>query len=277
MRQVMTDSLSQVKPFLKWAGGKRWLVQQHSRVLPRAFKTYYEPFLGSAVVFFHLLPSRAVLSDTNEDLIKTYIAIRSDWARVWNKLKHHQKLHSHEHYYLVRRSKPRSLSGKAARFIYLNRTCFNGLYRVNRTGKFNVPKGTKDKVIYPDDNFEALSRSLGTCKLIVQDFASVIARAKRYDLIYVDPPYTVKHNNNNFLKYNERIFSWHDQLRLADALHAASKRGAKIILSNADHPSIIKLYSDFQVLVSVSRNSMLAADASKRKTTTELLITNFRI
>lgn len=265
-----------VKPFLKWAGGKRWLVKNYSHFFCSKSKRYIEPFLGGGSVFFHLHPSTALLSDKNEELINTYIAIRDEWEKVLVKLRQHQKEHSDDYYYQIRKSQPRSTSGKAARFIYLNRTCWNGLYRVNMKGKFNVPRGTKDSVLLPDDCFDQISNLLSKCEIVSEDFESILTEAGKGDFVFIDPPYTVKHNNNNFIKYNETIFSWADQQRLARAAHLANYRGATIVISNADHECIRELYKDFGSMTSISRNSVLAADSEKRRKTTELLITNLK-
>ena len=265
---------ARIKPFLKWAGGKRWLTNNFQHILPQKFNKYLEPFLGSGAVFFHLKPSSAILGDKNIELIETYATIQSDWDGVWKKLKAHQRNHSYNYYYKIRESSPKNPITRASRFIYLNRTCFNGLYRVNKNGKFNVPKGTKDKVVFADDNFELISNTLKNCKLISGDFEELVSFAADGDLLYVDPPYTVKHNNNNFIKYNETIFSWKDQLRLAESLYKAKNKGVKIIVSNADSISIRNLYKDFGRITKLKRASILAANSINRHTTTELLISN---
>jgi DNA adenine methylase len=184
-----------------------------------------------------------VLSDTNPELIDTYSTLRESPEKVWQILRRHQNKHSNAYYYKIRASKPRTPASKAARFIYLNRTCFNGLYRVNLRGEFNVPKGTKDNVIFPDDNFPAISAALQGVNMYVQDFAETIRSAQQGDFVFVDPPYTVQHNNNNFIKYNEKLFTWADQERLSEGLALACKRGALVLLTNADNKCIRKLYS----------------------------------
>lgn len=265
-----------VWPFLKWAGGKRWFVSKLSHLFPKNFNNYVEPFLGSGAVFFHLTPSKSKLGDKNGALIETYKAIRDDWRGVWRKLQEHQRCHCKKYYYFVRHQSLRTPTTRAARFIYLNRTCWNGLYRVNKQGKFNVPKGTKSTVTFPTDNFETLSKLFKNCSFRAGDYAHLINNAKEGDLLYVDPPYTVKHNNNNFLKYNEVIFNWEDQVRLANLLREARQRGVQILISNANHRSIRDLYRDYERILPVSRHSILAADSNNRKKTTELIITNIQ-
>ena len=249
---------------------------EHGEYLRQNYARYLEPFLGGGAVFFHLRPERAMLSDLNEALIATYQALRDEPSEVWRHLKRHQRQHGEEYYYLVRSQRPRTSARRAARFIYLNRTCFNGLYRVNLDGVFNVPKGTRNSVILPTDDFDSVSEILQSASLIPQGFSESISQAAKGDFLYVDPPYTVLHNNNNFLRYNERIFSWSDQRRLAECLTQAAKRGACILMSNADHGSIRDLYRDriWQCLP-VSRLSLLASSVSNRRATTELVISNY--
>ena len=263
-------------PFLKWAGGKRWLVSGHNTWLRQDAKRYIEPFLGSGAVFFHLQPKVAILSDLNEELISTYKALRDMPCRVKHHLLTHHRLHCNDYYYQIRQKSPKSIATQAARFIYLNRTCFNGLYRVNSQGIFNVPKGTKEKVILPSDNFEEISDLLQSADLISCDFADTIAQTQAGDFLYIDPPYTVRHNNNNFLKYNERIFSWADQQRLATCLAKAARRGVSIFISNADHPCIHELYrAKYWQRMTVSRFSRLASSSKHRRGTTEIVISNY--
>ena len=191
-----------VQPFLKWAGGKRWLVQNHSDLFPNKFNRYIEPFLGSAAVFFHLQPNEAILSDANGRLIETYQSIKENYKLVEKYLRQHQRAHSNEHYYETRAKLFHSKFTRAAQFIYLNRTCWNGLYRENKKGIFNVPIGTKTNVLLRTDDFAAVSNILNNATLKNQDFEKTISLAEEGDFIFVDPPYTVAHNNNGFVKYN---------------------------------------------------------------------------
>lgn len=261
-----------VTPFLKWAGGKRWLVRGLDNLIDSFSGTYIEPFAGSAAVFFALTPARAILSDANEDLIETYKAIAKNWRLVVKYLRQHQALHSKDYYYEMRASRPRGQFERAAKFIYLNRTCWNGLYRVNQRGEFNVPIGTKDSVLLDSDDFELVAQVLADTELVASDFEVQIDRANEGDFIFVDPPYTVKHKFNGFVKYNEQLFAWSDQVRLRDSLWRAKQRGAKILLTNADHESIRALYSaDFE-MCEVNRFSSIAGKGGARGSYPELLI-----
>ena len=264
-----------MKPFLNWAGGKRWLVSGYGVLLGVPGSRFIEPFLGSGAVFFHVSPSKALLSDTNKQLIETYSAVRDEPLEVLRILDEHRAAHCATHYYEVRASHPESVAARAAQFIYLNRTCWNGLYRVNLRGEFNVPIGSKTSVVLPDDDFPAWAKVLARATVIAQDFSVTLSEAGAGDVVYADPPYTVQHNMNNFVKYNEKIFSWADQVRLSKCLNAATEQGASVIMSNADSQSIRDLYpAPGWTRLVVARHSRLAASSEHRKKTTELLISN---
>ena len=265
----MTDN---VVPFLKWAGGKRWLLQ-HKHLLPNSITgKYIEPFLGSGALFFLLCPERALLSDINYRLIETYTAIKLDWQLVLKYLKKHQVNHSDEYYYSIRKKKYRSVFSRAAQLIYLNRTCWNGLYRVNLKGEFNVPRGTKNNVLLSSDNFMTISKRLNSSALISCDFEKAVDQAQDGDFIFADPPYTVQHSNNGFRKYNETLFSWDDQIRLRNSLFKAAERGSTILLTNASSKCIYDLYADRFTITKVKRNSLLAGDVSYRSIAEEFII-----
>lgn len=248
------------------------MVCLQGNLFPKQFNRLVEPFAGGAAAFFHLSPKRAWLNDLNADLIETYQAIAEDWGAVFKTLEDYQRKHCSEFYYRIRATKPRSLAARSAKFLYLNRTCFNGLYRVNLRGEFNVPIGTKSSVLLEDDDFETLSARLRGARLTAWDFERVVDATGEGDFIFADPPYTVRHNLNGFIKYNERLFSWADQERLRDALFRARDRGAYVVLSNADHKSIRELYERAAEIRVVSRRSVMAASSANRKSTSELLI-----
>lgn len=262
-----------LKPFLKWAGGKRWLFESGQFTLPPITGRYIEPFLGGGAVFFENQPKNGILSDANRRLIELYIVIRDELEEFEKNLQKHAKLHSKEYYYRVRSQRPRKPATRAAQFLYLNRTCWNGLYRENLKGQFNVPIGTKHTVIFESDDFPAWSRALHGTQLVHRDFEVAIDEAQSGDFVFVDPPYTVRHNMNGFVKYNQEIFAWADQIRLRNALLRASKRGASFAMTNADHESIRELYAGFGVQRQLGRHSVLAGKSANRAYSTELLIT----
>jgi len=265
-----------IVPFLKWPGGKRWFVSAYSDLIPTNYNNYVEPFLGAGSLYFHMQPERALLGDINAELINTYQAIKDDWRSIENSLLYHQRFHSADaegYYYSQRDNIPSSRSEQASRLIYLNRTCFNGIYRVNLSGKFNVPRGDKNKVVIETDDFKSISNLLARAELISGDFEPLIEKANKNDLVFCDPPYTISHNNNGFLKYNEILFSWVDQERLAAALRRAANRGAKVLCTNANHHSIFNLYDRviFDKKV-VSRASQISAKSQNRRRFEELII-----
>jgi DNA adenine methylase len=274
MQNAQLDaSLIPVSPFLKWAGGKRWLAPSIQEQVGAIEGRYIEPFLGSGAVFFRLCPKSALLNDANIDLIDTYKAIKQDYKPVVKHLTRHHLLHSKEYYYQTRDYAPRCLFRRAAKFIYLNRTCWNGLYRVNLNGIFNVPIGTKSSVLLANDNWELVSEFLQNAQLSSGDFESIIDQAEKGDLIFADPPYTVKHNYNGFIKYNEGLFSWADQERLSLALLRARNRGVNIIATNANHESVKALYKKNSfVMHTIERNSVLSGNPKFRGRFQELLI-----
>lgn len=263
----------QLQPFLKWPGGKRWFVRNYSHFLPFNYNRYIEPFLGGGSVFFHLNPVESLLGDANPDIIAVYEGLKTNWKYIKRSLQYHQRMHSDEYYYQVRDNVPNELLKRASRMIYLNRTCFNGIYRVNQEGKFNVPKGNRNQVIHESDNFEAISAALKNSIIQLTDFEVLIDQAGPNDLVFADPPYTVRHNLNGFIKYNETLFSWEDQERLAKALIRARNRGAIIVSTNANHSSVRELYENENFwLKTVSRFSSISASSSSRKQFEELVI-----
>jgi DNA adenine methylase len=232
------------KPLLKWTGGKRWASVAIASLAPQVYGRYFEPFLGGGAVFFHLRAWPATLSDVNADLINAYSQIRDAPNALYNRLAK-MKI-SEDAFYAVRASSPRSALTKAARLIYLNRVAFNGIYRVNRSGQFNVPYGCKPGTTLPtEEELLRASQALARRSIKVLDFEDALDAATRGDLVYADPPYTNKHNDNGFRRYNEQIFSWSDQVRLAAACHRAVKRGVSVIVSNANHAEVAQLYSEF--------------------------------
>ena len=244
--------------------------------LPEFEGRYIEPFLGGGAVFFEARPKEALLSDTNRRLIELYTVIRDqpeEFERLLRQYAASNSKDSKDYYYEIRSKRLRKPVTRAAQFMYLNRTCWNGLYRENRRGQFNVPIGTKQTVIFPDDDFKAWSRALKNATLVQQDFEMTIEMAQTGDFLFVDPPYTVRHNMNGFVKYNQNIFAWEDQIRLRNVLSRAVDRGVKFAMTNADHESVRELYNGFGEHIQLGRYSVIAGDSSHRSQSTELLIT----
>jgi DNA adenine methylase len=264
------------EPFLKWAGGKRLLLPALLPKLPRsgAAARYYEPFLGGGAIFFATEPQSAHLSDMNSELIHTYCAVRDCPEDVIDQLS--RLRNGPEEFYKIRSWRPRTRARRAARFIYLNKTCFNGLYRENLAGEFNVPYGRHryETVVCNVEQIQDASRALQGATLRTSDFAAAVSSAKSGDIVYFDPPYITGHRNNGFVEYNAKVFSWSDQHRLRRTAERLVTRGVHVAISNGDHPSIRHLYeSDNRFRIHVlRRQSTMASQANRRSARTELLV-----
>jgi DNA adenine methylase len=261
-----------VAPLLKWAGGKRALLRELLPLIPQSHRKYFEPFAGGAALFFALQPKTAVISDTNADLVNCYQQVRDEPDRVIGVLR--SLRNTEATYYRVRSWNPRAPIQQAARLIYLVTLSFNGIYRQNLHGDFNVPYGQKKYLDPADpDRVRTASRVLQNAEIKALDFEAAVVTAKRGDIVYLDPPYTVAHGNNGFIKYNAKIFSWDDQLRLARVAQTLVQRGCCVIISNAMHQSILSLYKGFDRIV-VHRKSAIAADSSFRGQVSEYIFYN---
>lgn len=260
------------KPFLKWAGSKQKLLSFLRSHIPEDFNTYVEPFLGSGALFFDLAPSRAILSDANQDLIKTFQAVRDNPQLVE---KHIASLSTDvDKYYEVRRRKQLGRFQRAADFIYLNKLCWNGLYRVNLKGHFNVPYGrNKTGTVVHKGQLVQCATLLAKSNVRIEwrDFADTLEETEKGDFVFLDPPYVTSHNNNGFIEYNEDIFSWNDQVRLAEACDSLASRGVHVLVTNANHDAVRKLYPGFEAHT-IERSSTLASNSVFRRNITELAL-----
>jgi DNA adenine methylase len=273
------------KPFVKWVGGKRQLLEQFRLMNlypPEKFdiKTakYFEPFVGGGAVFFDLLPEKAYLSDLNNELVVAYNVIKGDVESLIESLKKHKL--DKEYFLKVRAQNPGNLSdlNVASRFIYLNRTCFNGMYRVNSKGGFNVPFGKYTKpLICDEDNLRKVSRALKNVEIKKQDYKEVLKRAKKGDFIYFDPPYYPVSKTASFTSYTSESFLDKEQIELRDTFVELHKRGCFVMLSNSDTPFINKIYSVPKGLriAKVQAGRAINSDASKRGKIMEVLVTNY--
>jgi DNA adenine methylase len=261
------------RPFLKWAGGKTQLLPEILRRFPPVFRRYHEPFLGGGAVFFAVGPARAALSDINPDLVATYTALRDEPERVIRELLQHQA--SEEHYYRVRAQAPALLSvaAAAARTIYLNRTCFNGLYRVNKKGEFNVPYGRYENPTLCDaENLRLVSLALHDVDIAHADALSVGTRAQRGDLVYFDPPYDPLSPTASFTSYAKGGFGKNEQAELADTFRRLAERGVSVVLSNSDTPLIRELYKGFRIDQVYARRA-INSRADRRGHVAEVIVT----
>ena len=267
-------------PFLRWTGSKRWFIKDHiSDFLPKIFNSYHEPFLGGGAVFFYLKSiecnkeRKYYLSDSNDELINCYLQLKDNKSKV---VEHLITLKNTEaDYYKIRDSNPSTKAKRAARFIYLNRTSFNGIYRVNSEGNYNVPYGKRSKVdIVTENLFASVKKKLKNTNIQAQSFEKALREIKKDDLVFLDPPYTIAHENNGFIEYNQKLFSWEDQLRLKEFIEKIVKRKAYFILTNASHSSIIDLYKDIGTISKLSRLSKVGGRNKTRGMYNEVIIYN---
>lgn len=264
------------KPFLRWAGGKNWLTKYIHNFIPKSgFKAYHEPFLGGGALFFHLHPSIGYLSDMNSDLIETYRAVKNNVYDVLTELKRYNN--TEKEYYIIRDREYRSKVKKAAQFIYLNQTSFNGIYRVNLKGKYNVPYGFRNKDFIQEKNLKLASKALKNTILSNEDFEITIKKIKKNDLVFLDPPYTVSHNNNGFIKYNQKLFSIDDQYRLSNFIDKIKSKGAYYILTNAAHKKIEEIFYKEDSVYELSRANLIGGTNAKRGKIKEFLFTNVNL
>ena len=275
VRPRVPSEAARPRPFLKWAGGKGRLIEQLRPLLPAPFKRYFEPFAGGAALFFALGPERASLTDVNEELIDCYRTIRDHVEDVIDALGQHR--YEPKHYYRVRALDPQGLglADRAARTIFLNKTGYNGLYRVNRAGKFNVPIGryTNPRVCDPE-NLRACSAALQGVELERRDFAEQVARAKKGDFVYFDPPYDPTSATSAFTSYAPGGFGLDGQERLAAVFAALASRGVHAVLSNSDTPLIRELYRPYRVVPVLAARS-INSRGSRRGKVGEVVVTSF--
>ena len=264
-----------IKPFLRWAGGKAWFTEHlEALIKDQNFTNYYEPFLGGGSIFLSLsvTDATATLSDANRELIETYIAIRDHVEDVLSYFPNYEN--TSEFYYQLRAMEPTDPCEKAARFIYLNHTSYNGLYRVNRQGKYNVPFGNRKSDTINPDEIRKASVALQGANLISGDFENRTDLIQKGTLVFLDPPYTVSHNDNGFIQYNQSIFSIEDQKRLAEYIRFIMSKEAYFILTNAAHDSIREIFAECGTSMLVERQSLIGGKKAKRGLTSELVFTN---
>jgi DNA adenine methylase len=274
------------KPFVKWAGGKRQLIPILNRNLPESFGTYYEPFLGGGALLFHILTDKngqkCSISDLNSDLVLAYTTIRDRIDALITSLKNHEKNYqkdSESYYYTIRESNPRSEIEKTSRLIFLNRTCFNGLYRVNSKGKFNVPLGKySNPNIVNEENIRAVSHILQSSRTAIKcrDFEAVLRDAKKGDLIYFDPPYQPVSATSNFTSYTTKDFTYDDLIRLAELCLKLDSRGCNVLLSNSDSQEVADIFAKNPWKITrIAANRSINSNSKKRTGHFELLIKNY--
>lgn len=273
-----------VNPVLKWAGGKTQLLPEINKRLPKQFNTYYEPFFGGGALLFSLLPSSAVINDLNSELMNVYKCIKHDtqFPKLLKELDRHQSLHSKSYYYLIRDLdcspyyKNWRDYERAARTIYLNKTCFNGLYRVNKKGHFNTPIGTeKYKKLYDLDNITNMHEYLknNNVKILCGSYSSAVKDAKAGDFVYFDPPYDYQ-DGDGFTSYTADGFTKENQVELFNLFKELSDKGVYVMLSNNNTDFIRNLYKDYNIGV-VHAKRAINHKGDGRGAVEEVIITNY--
>lgn len=276
-RTPTPTSFEPASPIIKWVGGKARLLDVIARKLPKTIGHYFEPFSGGAAVFFSLAPARATLADQNPDLIAMYQGVADDVERVIWWLGKFHRAHDEAHYYEFRAAWNQARhtwepARRAAGFIYLNKTCYNGLWRVNRAGHYNVPMGRyANPTICAAEPLRRAARRLAGTKLLVADFATTVAGAGRGDVVYFDPPYVPLTPSANFTSYTKDEFGYEAQARLAEVARDLKRRGATVILSNSDAPLVHELYRGFDI-ERVLCNRAVNSNAAKRGAIFEVII-----
>ncbi len=275
-------NMSEVKvpTFVKWAGGKKQLLSQFHKFFPEKIERYFDIFAGGGAVAFYVIqkynPKEVFISDTNKELIDTYETIKDNLNELIKILKEHKKNHNKEYFYKIRELKPDNLSKveRAGRFIYLNKTCFNGLYRVNSKGGFNVPIGSsKNPAILPEEDLRLISKLLKNAIIKHISFEGVLHYAKKGDFIYLDPPYYPL-KKASFTTYTAGNFLEKEQKQLAEVFRELDKRGCKIMLSNSDTQFIKDLYNGYKIHI-VKATRMINCDATKRGKINEVVVLNY--
>lgn len=266
-----------IKPFLRWAGGKNWFRKHIEDYIPNHFDNYYEPFLGGGSIFFYLksngfIKNKSYLSDSNKDLINTYKVIKNNLPELQKLLIKH--FDNEDEYYKMRELVFENPIQRASQFLYLNKTSFNGIYRVNKSGKYNVPYGKrKIENLYDFNHLKKISEILDKTYFSTQDFKEKCKQAKENDFIFIDPPYTVAHENNGFIQYNQSIFSWKNQIQLAKITSDLEVNGVKFIVTNAYHECIKDLYNTGSQ-TPIFRSSTIGGKGATRAKYKEIIITN---
>ncbi|MDC0072330.1 Dam family site-specific DNA-(adenine-N6)-methyltransferase [Gammaproteobacteria bacterium] len=260
---------------LKWPGGKKWIPHKHKLILPTQYNTYLEPFLGGGSVFFNLNPKNSILSDINERLINLFTELKENPEELFKKTNDLINTHDDDQYYGIR-EKFNTKEPSAVHFLYLNRTCFNGVYRENKKGEFNVPVGRRNSSYFPfvQEDFLRLSKVLKNSKLRHQGFKETLMEAKEGDFIFVDPPYLKKEDNyESFRKYGKDVFARKDLLELAEILHSLEDK-CKILVSNFDLDNVKTLFPNWNK-EPVEQMSYISGTGKGRKNMKEVLIYNY--
>lgn len=265
--------IDNLHPFLRWAGGKNWLVKLINKGLDiKSFSSYHEPFVGGGAMLFHLQPKKAYISDTNVQLMRTYEVVRDNVSEIINIISNYGR--DEQAYYQVRSIKTSDPIEQAAQFIYLNLMSYNGIYRVNLKGEYNVPWGKRVHYKFDFDNLRKVSVYLQKVHIQAMDFGDSIKSVRKNTLVFLDPPYTHSKIENRFIKYNQKIFTLEDQKRLSLMIDTIKSRGAYYILTNADHDIIKEIFDKNDRIIYLSRSNIIGGRNAQRGQYEECIFTN---
>lgn len=270
---INRDSGKEIRPFLRWAGGKKWLVKRLNETLDiKAYTSYHEPFVGGGAMLFYFRPPKAYISDSNTQLMLTYKTVRDSIQEVIDTISSFGK--GEEAYYAVRSIETENPVVQAARFIFLNQMSYNGIYRVNSKGEYNVPWGKRMKYDFDYQNLRNVSKYLQRVRIQEMDFSECIKSVRRNALVFLDPPYTHSKIENGFIQYNQKVFTEADQDRLSNLIDKIKERGAYYILTNADHPKIREIFDKNDNIIPITRNSGIGGKNAQRGKYEECIFTN---
>lgn len=283
----MRNKNSLVKPFLKWVGGKTQLLEDINRLKPKNIKTYYEPFVGGGSVFLNLQPKKIIINDYNSELINTYNVVKNNVDELINELKVHEENNSKDYFYELRvwdrngALKDKTDVERAGRFIYLNKTCYNGMFRVNSQGQFNVPYGRyKNPNIVNEEIIRADSTFLNKHNVVAlnMDFEKAVENAEKGDFVYFDTPYTpITDDSQSFVGYTLNSFGNDEQIRLRDLFLELSNRGVNVMLSNSSTEFIHDIYSEYKDYIhTVKAKRSINSKGDGRGKVDEVIITNYK-
>jgi len=271
--------MTKTKPFLKWAGGKRQLIEYLLQNMPKKYNRYFEPFIGGGALFFNIMPKNAYISDINPELINVYEVVRDNVEELIIDLKKH--INDENYFYWIRNIDRTDEYNswnkikKASRLIYLNKTCFNGLYRMNSKGHFNVPFGFyKNPKIVDENNLRACSNLLKETEIVLGSFLEIETKVKEGDFVYFDPPYVPLNNTSSFTKYYKDDFDYDMQFELKELCDRITKKNVYFMLSNSNTDIVIKLYKNYTIK-KIQANRAINCKGNKRGKVSELIITNY--
>ena len=283
---ILFNNNKKIHPFVKWAGGKTQILEKLCKYLPNSFNTYFEPFVGGGSLLFYLAPNSAVISDSNAELMCAYKCFQNfeDFELLKNELRKHEENHSEEYYYEIRNMDREEdfnslpIYIRAARMIYLNKACFNGLYRVNSKGYFNVPSGKKNEVkTFDEENFNNLYKYFNnnSITILLSDFEEAVSKkANKNDFVYFDPPYDTLDDKNSFTSYDKNNFKKEEQARLASIFKKLDEKNVKVMLSNHNTNYIRELYKDYNIHI-INAKRMINSNGNGRGNVEEVIITNY--